>query len=367
MSELRVPLRDVLGDGTSEEEVQRIWTGVQQRRARSAAAPHKKAFWIAGVLGAVAMAMLLVVSLVGMREFAPGALLTRDGRAPATIGADQPVALEFTDGSRLELGPGAELEVLENNGHALVSALRRGRVGFQVQPGGPRRWTIEAGLATVEVVGTRFILNRTAAALEIDVERGIVLVRGERVRDRVQRLEADQRLVVSDGSTLPAVVESRGPAAEAADRAEPPSSEGISSSAPATNVPAQHGRAGASSIDELLLLADARRRSGDLAGAETLLRRAIALHTGNSRAALAAFTLGRLLFDDRPREAAQAFGQCLALSPPAALAEDALARLAEAEARGGRLAQARRAADEYQRRYPHGRWLAAVKQWADLD
>ena len=358
-------MRDALSDGTSEEEVQRIWVGVQRRRVRSAATPHRKGLAVAGLLGALAMAMLLVFSLAGMRQSAPGALLTRDGRAPATIGADQPVALDFNDGSRLELGPGAELEVLENTGHSLVSALRRGRVGFQVNPGGPRRWTIEAGLATVEVVGTRFVLNRTAAALEIEVERGIVLVRGERVRDRVQRLEANQRLVVSDGSSPPGVVESRAPSAQADDLAEAAGGESISPSSQAINIPAQHGRA--PSIDELLLLADARRRSGDLAGAETLLRRAIALHTGNPRAALAAFTLGRLLFEGRPREAAQAFGQCLALSPPAALAEDALARLAEAEARGGRLAQARRAADEYQRRYPQGRWLAAVQQWADRD
>lgn len=46
-----------------------------------------------------------------------------------------------------------------------------------VQPGGPRRWQVEGGLATIEVVGT-------AGRLRVSVQRGAIVVRGEGVPDR---------------------------------------------------------------------------------------------------------------------------------------------------------------------------------------
>jgi transmembrane sensor len=361
MNELRNRVRNELGDRTTEQEVQRIWAGIQRRRLRRPVLSDRRVIGLAFVVGVAAIAVLLFWPRRAAQDLMPGPLLTKDGRTVTTLGGQQPSLVEFNDGSQLELDAASDLEVVENNAHTWMSLLHAGRVTFDVRPGGPRRWTIEAGLATVEVIGTRFELSRTADALEVGVTRGAVLVRGERVRDRVKKLAAGERLVVRATETRPgeleesAVLHTNGKALPGAPEV---STIGAPGRADARAVP---------SIGDLLGQADAKRRSGDLMGAESTLRRILALHAREPRASLAAFTLGKLLFDTRPADAAQAFSLCLALSPPDALAEDAQARLVEAEARSGATARARAAAKEYRRRYANGRWLDAMKKWADAD
>jgi TolA-binding protein len=91
----------------------------------------------------------------------------------------------------------------------------------------------------------------------------------------------------------------------------------------------------------------------------------LAEHGNEPQAALTAFTLGKLLVDagGRPAEGALAFQRCLALSPPSALAEDALFRLADAEAKAGNLAAAAEAARTYGERYPDGRHMRQLQLW----
>ena len=71
------------------------------------------------------------------------------------------------------------------------AATRRGGVRFEVEPDGPRRWTIETGLATVEVVGTVFEVERAPGAVDVRVERGVVVVRGERVPTIMREVERE--------------------------------------------------------------------------------------------------------------------------------------------------------------------------------
>jgi transmembrane sensor len=363
MSDLRSPIRRELGDVTTEEEVQRMWAGIQRQRMRMPVRQRGMVILSAAIVGAAA----IIIALVGWnglraKDATLGPLRTTEGQPLTHLVGAQTSVVKLSDGSSLDLGSGAELEVLYNSEHEFMSLLSAGRVTFDVRPGGPRRWTIEAGLVTVEVVGTRFEVNRTADAVEVAVTHGVVLVRGEHVPERAKRLAAGERLVVHEPAEPVAVREPRESSTER-DVVDPTQAARGARSIDASS------RAGARgavpSIDDLLLQADAKRRSGDLAGAEAILRRILALHAREPRAALAAFTLGKLLFDASPAHAAQAFEQCLALSPPDALGEDALARLIEADARSGASARARAAADEYRRRYPHGRWLDAVKQWAD--
>src|SRR5262249_23004104 len=79
---------------------------------------------------------------------------------------------------------------------------------------------------------------------------------------------------------------------------------------------------------ELLLAADVARLSGHPARAIEALQRVVEKHASDSRAPLAAFTLGRTLLDQlgRPREAATAFATARRLEPRGAMAQDALAR-----------------------------------------
>src|SRR5262249_9513780 len=109
----------------------------------------------------------------------------------------EPVAVELSDGSKLDLAAESELVTLENRAHDVVLLFERGRASFSVNPQGHRRWSIECGLATVEVVGTRFTIDRSPSRLFVGVAEGVVLVRGEAVPERVRRLTRGETLEVS--------------------------------------------------------------------------------------------------------------------------------------------------------------------------
>jgi transmembrane sensor len=294
----------------------------------------------------------------------------------------------LSDGSQILLGPGAAVEPLENGPSAFSVLVAQGSATFDVRPGGPRRWVLECGLATVEVVGTRFTVERAARSVRVSVEHGIVLVRGERVRDRVQRLTAGQSLEVDDGS-VPAESQS------AKDETQPPSGPASTarvSAASSSVVPspplrsawrgleqsgdhdaayADLGPAGiasavkGASVEDLLPLADVARLSGHPAEAVAPLMRVLTEHADDPRAPLAAFTLGRLQLDalGHPALAADAFTRALALGLPQSLQEDAYARLVESQAREGDSTGAATAAKEYERRFPAGKRLAEVHRW----
>jgi transmembrane sensor len=121
--------------------------------------------------------------------------------------------------------------------------------------------------------------------------------------------------------------------------------------------------------DELLLAADVERLSHHPAEAVAPLRQLVREHADDSRAPLAAFTLGRVLLDDlgRSAEAADAFAAADKLAPAGPLAEDAVAREVESLARSGNSAGARRAAEQYVARFPDGRKLRSVRRLGGLE
>jgi transmembrane sensor len=287
------------------------------------------------------------------------------------------------------LSPGTKLTHLENTAHAFSLLLEAGRVDVEVTPGGPRQWSFECGLATVEVVGTEFSIARTPERVRIEVTEGIVLVRGERVPDRVRRLTAGDVLEIS----VPIAAHEQ-PAAPAAavPPADPSEEDQGASSAPAPSAKptrpawrelARRGEyadayrslgdrgiaqeAARSSVDDLLALADVARLSGHAVEAVAPLRRVIDEHPGDGRAAVAAFTLARIQLDSlgQPAAAAQSFSQALSLGLPAPLVEDARARIVEAHARAGNRDAARNAADQYDKLYPAGRHASAVRRWVN--
>jgi transmembrane sensor len=120
---------------------------------------------------------------------------------------------------------------------------------------------------------------------------------------------------------------------------------------------------------DLLFAADVARLSGNPALAVPRLERVIRAHAGDSRAPLAAFTLGRTLLDGlgRPREAADAFARARRLSPGGALAQDALAREVESWSRAGEAGLAHQRALDYLRLYPGGRREKAVRYHGGLE
>ncbi len=121
-------------------------------------------------------------------------------------------------------------------------------------------------------------------------------------------------------------------------------------------------------IADLLLAADVYRLSGHPAEAIAPLQTVATEHSGDPRAPLAAFTLGRILLDDlgRPAAAARAFRRAGEVDPDGTMAEDALAREVEAWSKAGDDARAREAAERYLAKYPRGHRLRAVKQYGGL-
>jgi transmembrane sensor len=378
------PIKDRLRDVADEPALQRMWAGIAGRlsHARPARADRRPLGLALCALGGAAA----VVAALGFVERDRGPLHLADGLPLAMVTAPPSGArLSLSDGSSIELGAGARFEPVESSGSTFLAILQRGDASFDVRPGGPRRWQIECGLATVEVVGTHFRCERRADALRVSVQRGVVLVRGERVPDRVRRLSADESLEIAEPAPAPPAT-APPPAAEALA----PSTSSFSLSPPgaervgvrgswrelagrgrhreafdalgARGLRRESARLG---VADLLALADVARLSGHPADAVAPLERILSAFTGDPQAPLAAFALARIDLDElaRPRQAAAALERALSLGTPQSLREDARARLVEAYGRAGERAAARRAAEAYAREFPGGRYTAAVDPW----
>lgn len=383
MNDIR-PIHTLLDVDVDASAARQMWQGVARRRQRRNQIKHRRALLIAFAIG-VASALCVIglinrLSVVPPTARADGTLKLRGGQTWSSIDAmGSSQIAELDDGSRIEVDRG-RLTTLENTERSLVLLLAEGRASFDVRPGGPRRWSIEAGLATVEVVGTRFTVTRGADHVVVEVERGVVLVRGATVASRVQRLIAGERLVVEqDRAPAPPAVSAAIPSSSS----EPgPDRAKTAAPQPEWNDLAQKGayseayeklgtrgiaaQVETADLDQLLKLADVARLSGHPADAVVPLRRIITEHRADSRAALAAFTLGRLHLDSlrNPAGAASDFRTAIGLRLPSALLEDAHLRWIEAAAKAGDRRQAREAYDRYRSQFPQSPRMSVADRWA---
>jgi transmembrane sensor len=214
--------------------------------------------------------------------------------------------------------------------------------------------------------------------LRVAVQRGEVVVRGERVADRARRLVAGEFLDVVD-EDAPADGEAAAPAES--PRAEPAGApaRGVHASSVSWRELARGGRhreafaslgalgvrreAQRLGVADLLELADVARLSGHPSEAVAPLERILREFSTDPQAPLAAFALGRLELDalGEPRRAATALERALALGVPRSLDDDVRARLVEAYDRAGDHAGARVAARAYLRHLPAGRHRADME------
>jgi transmembrane sensor len=328
-------------------------------------------------------------------------------KSPAAVAARaalvQPL-LHFEDGSTISaVSSDARAEPIEVGPELISTRLTAGAARFSVTPNPKRLFRVTARDVTVTVLGTIFTVAIEPTDVRVRVERGRVRVAwpageheitiGEEVvvPTGAEALAAPVGVHIANRADAPEAVASASPADKLAPETSvvPSPRRGASASVDHTPHPAVSWRSLAEDGDygsafaqmttegsravedepgDLLLSADVARLGGHPEKAVAPLSQVISAHVSDSRAPLAAFTLGRTLLDQlgRPREAAQAFATARKLDPHGALTQDALAREVESWSRAGEATLAHDRATEYVERYPKGRRLAAVKRLGGL-
>ncbi len=370
-------VRDTIGD----EQIERIRQGVATRRQQPPRTEwqHRLAPLTAAAAILIAAAITIWIWSDGetnhdMAAHEPGPIRVVGGDVLKRIVADRTMDeahhIDLSDGSSVELSPGTTLVATVNTARFVRLILAPGRATFKVVPGGPRRWLVDAGIASVEVVGTEFTLERRERQVEVLVSRGRVRIRSH---EGTQELTAGQFFVV-EGSEYPDPVKLPAPADAGVPRvaAGSPQWQRLAGDGDYGQAYELLGAEGlqcetdrAATLERLMTLADVARLSGHPQEAVAPLERILDEFSSEPRASVAAFTLGRLESDvlRRHDRAAIAFQRCLDLRPPRALSEDAYSRLAEAHARKGDFEAARQAAGEYLRRYPEGHHAEKLRRW----
>jgi transmembrane sensor len=381
--ELPLPVGRLLVDPVNERHVSRMWRNITAKRAATRGQAGLALRWafvgvLFGTLVTLASVTLPRGGPVAVEAPAPaGPLRLADGSAfeVVDVAPSTSAFVRLADGSVIRVEPSGRIEPLASSATQFVLRLARGRAVFSVVPGGPRRWLVEAGIATIEVVGTEFSVSRSPDLVRVEVTHGIVLVRGDTLPDGVVRLVAAESVDVRPReTTAPRAPEpetrtppERAPrGAAAAPRWRSALAGGSYGDAYATlGAAGLAGEAARSeSVDDLFDLADVARLSGHPAEAVLPLKRLLSLHAGSSRAPIAALTLGRIELELRqPRDASAHLEQALRLGVPKGLEEDALVRLVQAYSEAGDRAASKRVGEDYERRFPDGRRSAEVRTW----
>lgn len=374
-----------LGEQTAEAFHATPWSAARTERLLVSAKRRmvrRQRVYAAGAMTAVVGVLFLIVTRV-TPLFAPpeAAQAPHMAPAPRTVVANEQKLIRFGDGSLAELAStAAELDVERVSAEAIDVNLHKGRSNFRVTPNKERLFTVRAGDVMVTVLGTEFAVEKRNSRTWVKVTQGKVSV----------NWPGGNRLLLAgdEGQFPPEEVKVPEPVAPVLPAVRPATPEVPSEAIPADKPIAELYRDKAteqefdeayalmkaspavvgSDVSELMLAADVARLSGHPAEAVPYLRRVLKEHGGDSRAPLAAFTLGRMYLGQlgSPGEAAAAFAQVRAMAPSGPLAEDALAREVEARARTGEKAKAQQLAREYLQRYPVGRRTAIVRSQSGL-
>jgi transmembrane sensor len=380
---LPVPLEQLV-DQSAPAHAPVLWRELSERRSAS---QRKRGPSLRAALSIAACFVMLLGSALALtlgfrlpgRDERP--LLASDRSAlPAQIAAhDGYRAIDLSDGSRVTVARGAHLDVLESSPRTVSFALRSGRVRFDVRPRGPRSWRVECGAFSVEVVGTKFVLERKGDEVSVNVLHGAVLVRGATIADGVQRLNAGHGLrarvpalnggLIADGARPAPIVL---PLARASED-DALSGAALERTAPIAQRGARRGRVAQgvpqSEVDALFHAADSARLHGHAQEAAAKLLRILEYHADDPRASLAGFALARLQLGalGQPEQAIDNLKLALSLGLPRALLEDAYGKLVEAYEKAGDRGAACDAFSEYRRRFPNGEKASRPPQQCQVD
>ena len=297
------------------------WSSERAGRARRGIARKASQRRAAIVIGSVAMTAavaILAARLASVREAPVATRVELPKLATAVVETRTTTATPLSADAKLDGGDRAYV-------------LQAGSARFVVAHDEQHPFTVRAGDVVVEDVGTVFTVAYTSAdRLEVAVTEGSVRVDHDGTQSSLsagERIEVDAHVhpIAKPVATKPVVRDEVAP---------------------------------------LLQSADDARATGHPEDALAPLRKIISEHAGDSRAGLAAFTLGRVLLDElnRAKEAADAFAVARAHGGP--MAADALGREVVARSRAGDPSRASELADEYLRLYPSGARAREVERFA---
>ncbi len=398
MSKLEILLRRA----AHEQDLRRAESGLAERlaarfRDASRPAPRRVPRWLP--LAAALMLAASFVAVHALRKPAPLSVTIGETSAAPLLGAwlgapDRlPLPLDFSDGSRFELTPKSKARVTELGSSARVE-LASGSLRVHVVPGRSSAWRIDAGPFGVRITGTRFVVSYDPAqeVLELVMDEGEVelsgcvfgkgrkLAVGQRVRAscRTEELDVGYRDVARPRAEPPIAENTPAPNTAAPVPGAAAPGQTIAATplpAPALEAWQPLARAGKyreayaelerlgfdeecrkANAETLGLLADVARKARAPRKAERALLLLRSRFPNSAGAAIAAFTLGRLEFDELRgyTRAADWFRTYLKEQPNGAMAREALGRLLEAAYRGGDAGAARALSERYLREYPSG-------------
>jgi transmembrane sensor len=348
---------------TAAREV-RVRVGIEHRRRSQAR--RKNLLAVATLSVAAAFAVFFALEIpVGVAPVTSARAVAPKAAAPQNLFA-------LPDGSSVSArSSDARVQPVEVTANGVTLKLDSGSAKFSVTPDPARPFRVLARDVTVTVLGTVFDVSIEPAGVRVSVERGRVRVDSSSVS---RELSPGESAFFGDGLAAPAPPPTAAAPAVATPQAPAgPSWRALAQDGDYSAALARLTSEGSSAVrdapEDLLLAADVARLGGQPARAVAPLERVVSRHSGDSRAPLAAFTLGRTLLDQlgRPREAANAFASARKLAPSGALAQDALAREVESWSRAGEAHKARSRAEEYLKLYPSGRRAASVRRLAGLD
>jgi hypothetical protein len=372
--------------------------------------PSTRSRWVPALAAAACLALAGVTVGAGWRlstpsQPAPISFSVGTSAAPGFVGdwvaagADVPLPTRFSDGSELQLSPGARVRVTTTSATGADVLIERGSVHAAVahpHGDGTAHWAVRAGPFEVRVTGTTFdaAWDPMAETFELTMIEGRVLVTGPGLPpDRVvvggERLVVsvrDARMVLSSGRLVsmgpqaasvtmgPQAAPNPGPAEPAPINVEPQVAV-VVAAAPAWKELATKGRyrdafAAAEAAGfgaeverapagDLLMLADAARFSGNPGRAREAL---LAARRRFGARGQSAFLLGKIAADQQgsPGDAVQWFETYLREEPGGPLAEQALGRILDLSRRASPEA-GQRAAARYLARYPDGSYAALAR------
>jgi hypothetical protein len=348
------------------------WSPDRSSAVQRSIGQRRRSFTLSTVaVGSAAIAVAVAVAIV----------LFAQGNTSSERVAVAPSQIELRDGTRAApLGSGTSLKLLSENDALVTFALEAGKGWFEVTPSRTRRVEVLVRDVRVEVLGTEFVVEVKGDVVHVWVHRGkvsvesksgtVILTKGQHETFAADNGEDDG---ASDGESVGTeVVADAGvadmPSQDDASKEPEPTPQVQIREFDDGSLPIEKPTSTVSvrpdTVDALWKQADAARRRGDSKAARVILTQLLNEYEEDPRAALAAFSLGRVLLDSdhSAKTAARAFAKARKLSPDGPLVEDALLREIEAWHHAGDSRRVDKRSEKYLRLFPGGRYRRQIRE-----